>query len=55
MAKTVENPCFHCYAGAIGECSMTPCKHQLKPWSKDVETMEIEVDDDEDLESIDAN
>lgn len=33
-----ENPCYHCYTGAIGECAMTHCKHQHEPWSKDVES-----------------
>lgn len=33
----IENPCYHCYAGASGQCYMTNCKYQFKDWAKDVE------------------
>ena len=39
----LENPCYHCYAGAIGECSLTGCKHQLKSWSQNVDHKTIEI------------
>lgn len=37
-----ENPCYHCYAGASGQCDMTRCKYQHEPWSQDVESIYIE-------------
>lgn len=36
--ELTENPCYHCYAGASGQCYMTTCKHQFKEWAKDVES-----------------
>jgi len=39
----IENPCYHCYTGAIGECSLAGCRHQLKSWSQDVEHETIEI------------
>lgn len=46
MSKTiaVKNPCYHCYAGAIGECALTACKCAGLPWSGDVERAEIEYE-----------
>ncbi len=37
--KTVEidNPCYHCYTGAIGECYGIGCKYVSYPWSGDLE------------------
>lgn len=32
-----ENPCYHCYTGATGQCYMTNCKYQFESWAKDVE------------------
>lgn len=40
----IENPCFHCYQGAIGECIR--CEHGGKWWSGDLGAETIEVDDD---------
>ena len=34
----IENPCYHCYAGASGQCYMTNCKYQFENWAKDVES-----------------
>ena len=39
----IENPCYHCYIGATGQCSLTGCKYKLKPWSQDVEHETIEI------------
>ena len=41
----IENPCFHCYMGAIGECLR--CKHFGKSWIGDLEHEKIEVDETE--------
>ena len=41
--KTIDNPCYHCYAGAIGECAMTGCKYLLNSWSRDLESETIEI------------
>ena len=42
--REIENPCFHCYQGAIGECIR--CEHGGKWWSGDLGAETIEVDDD---------
>ena len=42
-----ENPCYHCYAGASGQCDMTRCKYQHEPWSQDVESRYIEDESEE--------
>ena len=41
--NVIENPCYHCYAGASGQCYMTSCKHQFEIWSKDVESEYVEI------------
>lgn len=41
--NVIENPCYHCYAGASGQCYMTNCKHQFEIWSKDVESEYVEI------------
>lgn len=40
----IENPCFHCYQGAIGECIR--CEYGGEYWSGDLGAETIEVDDD---------
>lgn len=40
----IENPCYHCYAGASGQCYMTNCKHQFESWAKDVESEYVQID-----------
>lgn len=53
MGKTlIDNPCYHCYTGAIGECLMTSCKYQQERWSKDINTFELEIDITEDNKEI---
>lgn len=37
MMTVYENPCYHCYAGAIGECECTNCKHKNESYSCDVD------------------
>ena len=32
----IDNPCYHCYTGAIGECYLTGCKYRVYPWSGDI-------------------
>lgn len=39
----IDNPCYHCYAGAIGECQMIGCKYNLKSWSHGLENKTIEI------------
>lgn len=41
----IENPCYHCYMGAIGECLR--CKHFGRSWAGDLEHEKIEVDSTE--------
>lgn len=41
----IENPCFHCYQGAIGECIR--CKYGGEYWSGDLGAETIEVDDND--------
>lgn len=41
--KTIDNPCYHCYTGAIGECAMIECEHLLNSWSQDLESETIEI------------
>ena len=40
----IENPCFHCYQGAIGECIR--CEYGGEYWSGDLGAETIEVDYD---------
>lgn len=47
MKKIIDNPCYHCYTGAIGECALAKCKYQHEQWSKDVDSEEIEIEDKE--------
>ena len=35
----VENPCYHCYRGAVGEC--VGCKHDSEIVDKDFESSVI--------------
>lgn len=44
----LENPCFHCYMGAIGDCIR--CKYGRKWWSGDLSAETIEIEDEEDEE-----
>lgn len=45
--KYIENPCYHCYAGASDQCYMMGCKYQFKRWAKDVDSEYIEDYDSE--------
>ena len=46
MSKNiVDNPCYHCYTGAIGECTLAKCKYNCMSWSKDLDSTEIEISD----------
>ena len=38
-----ENPCYHCYAGASGQCYITNCKYQFENWAKDVESEYVQI------------
>lgn len=40
--KVIENPCYHCYRGAIGECF--GCKYSGEPWHGDLDSEIIQVD-----------
>lgn len=48
MAKgtvEIDNPCYHCYTGAIGECFGIGCKYVSYPWSGDLEAdYKVEVE-----------
>lgn len=41
--ELIENPCYHCYEGASGQCYMTHCKHQFEEWAKDVESEYVKI------------
>lgn len=32
----IDNPCYHCYAGARDMCVSTSCKYAIYPWSGDL-------------------
>jgi hypothetical protein len=38
-----ENPCYHCYRGAIGEC--VGCKYDICDYSGNLESKVLYVDD----------
>lgn len=46
MKKTIDNPCYHCYQGAVGYCYDYYCKYAYEDWSQDLDALEIEVPDD---------
>lgn len=37
MIIEIDNPCYHCYTGDIGECRTIGCKYINYPWSEDLE------------------
>ena len=39
----IENPCYHCYTGAVGDIYCTCCKYHKETWSCDLESRLIEV------------
>jgi len=39
----INNPCYHCYIGAIGECSMVGCRYLPMSWSQDLESKTVEI------------
>lgn len=41
----IENPCYHCYMGAIGECIR--CKYSEKEWHGDLDAIKIEISDND--------
>ena len=49
--KTIYNPCYHCYQGAVGYCSDYGCQYALEPWAQDLERLQVdvpvEIDEDE--------
>ena len=38
--KTIQNPCYHCYAGAVGDCG---CTFRFESWAQDLEAETVEV------------
>lgn len=49
MIIEIDNPCYHCYTGAIGYCREIGCKYEHYPWSEDLETdYKVEYDDEDD-------
>lgn len=46
--KLIDNPCYHCYRGAIDEC--IGCKHEYEPWHGDLDADKIEVNSGGDLQ-----
>lgn len=45
MEMEIDNPCYHCYTGAIGECYGIGCKYVSYPWSGDLEAdYKVEVE-----------
>lgn len=47
----IENPCYHCYQGAIGECIR--CKYGGEYWSGDLGAETVEVDDNDSEQETD--
>ena len=45
----IENPCYHCYQGAIGECIR--CKYGGEHWSGDLGAETVEVENEESAEN----
>lgn len=43
MTMKIDNPCYHCYRGAIGEC--IGCKQNMQEYSGDLESETIEIDE----------
>jgi hypothetical protein len=44
----INNPCYHCYTGAIGECYSTGCKYAGHLWSGDLwEDYKVEIGKEE--------
>ena len=41
----IQNPCYHCYQGAIGECIR--CKYSGEYWSGDLGAETVEVEKEE--------
>ena len=39
----IENQCYHCYRGAIGECVV--CKYDMCDYSGNLESKALYVDD----------
>ena len=51
MKIEIDNPCYHCYTGAVGYCRETGCKYEHYSWSEDLETdYKVEYDDEDDKE-----
>lgn len=46
----IENPCYHCYSGYIGNCSY--CGFRLEPWTCDLGNEYIEIEGKELMEGI---
>ena len=49
--NVIENPCYHCYTGAAGECFMACCKYDNYSWSKDIDCGYIELSE-EDMKTL---
>lgn len=43
---TIPNPCYHCYAGSIGECNYN-CIFSFESWSDDIDAFEIDISKEE--------
>lgn len=44
----IDNPCYHCYTGSIGECYTIGCKYVSYPWSGDLEAdYKVEVSEED--------
>ena len=51
MIIEIDNPCYHCYTGAVGYCREIGCKYEHYSWSEDLETdYKVEYDDEDDKE-----
>lgn len=51
MIIEINNPCYHCYTGAVGYCREIGCKYVHYAWSEDLESdYKVEYDDKDDKE-----
>lgn len=49
MINEIENPCYHCYAGASDQCGMTLCRYKGESWSGDLEAETVRIEEREDI------
>lgn len=41
----IENPCYHCREGVVGECC--GCRFAYEEWARDVEACTVTISEDD--------